>query len=95
MMFSNSAARRGQGLGYNLVTQPGARAVEHDTFQCAHCNATVFIDPKEPSPWCSCCDRQWCGRPKCRACTPFMKKIEAEEAAARAKALLWRAADNV
>jgi hypothetical protein len=95
MMFANSAARRGQGFGYNIITQPECRPIEHDTFQCAHCNDTVFIEPKDPSPWCSCCDRQWCGRPQCRNCTPFMKKIEAMEAAARSKMLLWRAADNV
>jgi hypothetical protein len=84
-----------KGYGYNLVTQPFCQPIEHDTFQCAHCNKTVFIDRKEPSPWCSCCDRQWCGQAKCRECVPFMKKIEAEEAEARAKMLLWRACDNV
>ena len=80
--------------GYNELTEPTGRKVCCDTFQCAHCNATVFIDPKEPSPWCSCCDKQWCGRRKCRECTPFMRKIEAEEAADRARRLLWQSADN-
>ncbi len=94
-MNSNSAARRGQGLGYNLLTQPGFKCVESDTFQCSHCNKTVFIDPKDPSPWCSCCDRQWCGQAKCRDCVPFMRKVEREEAMARHKAMLWKAADNV
>lgn len=95
MNDANSAARRGQGLGYNLVTAPFCAPVERDTFQCAHCNTTVFIEPKDPSPWCSNCDRQWCGQEKCRECAPFMKKIEKAEAEARAKLLLHRAADNV
>lgn len=94
-MTAESAARRGQGYGYNLVTMPYGPKIESDTFQCAHCNFTVFINPKDPSPWCSCCDRQWCGQPKCRECTPFMRKVEAAEAACRARMLLWRAADNV
>jgi hypothetical protein len=87
-----------RAYGYNLITQPvdlGPAKVEHDTFQCAHCNTTVFIEPKQASPWCSCCDRQWCGEAKCRECTPFMRKIEREEKQARARLLLWRAADNV
>lgn len=95
MFGSNSAARRGQGYGYNILTEPGFKCVETDTFQCAHCNDTVFIDPKEPSPWCSCCNRQLCGRPQCRNCVPFMKKIEKLEAECKARVLLWREADNV
>lgn len=84
-----------KGYGYNRVNLDGVTIEEHDTFQCAHCNDTVFIKPSDPSPWCSCCDRQWCGRPRCRECRPFMRKIEAAEAACRAKLLLWKAADNV
>jgi len=84
-----------KGYGYNILTQPECRPIERDTFQCAHCNVTVFIKPKDPSPWCSCCDRQTCGRSQCRNCTPFMRKIEAMEAAARQRVMLWREADNV
>lgn len=84
-----------KGHGYNRVKLDGVTIEESDTFQCAHCNDTVFIKPSEPSPWCMNCDRQWCGRPECRECKPFMKKIDAMEAAARAKMLLWKAADNV
>ncbi len=94
-MWANYAARRGQGFGYNLVTNPYGPQIEADTFQCAHCNTTVFIDPKDPSPWCSCCDKQTCGQAKCRECAPFMRKIEAEERACRQRMILWRAADNV
>ena len=95
MALAELFAKRGQGIGYNRVILDGRVIEESDTFQCAHCNDTVFIKPADPSPWCSCCNKQWCGRPECRECKPFMKKIEAMEAAARAKMLLWRAADNV
>lgn len=94
-MWADRAARKGQGLGYNIVTLPFGAAIERDTFQCAHCNDTVFIEPKAPSPWCSCCDKQWCGRSRCRECSPFMKKLEAAEAECRHRMLLWKAADNV
>lgn len=93
--LANSAARRGQGFGYNCVMLDGQATEETDTFQCAHCNDTVFIRPSEPSPWCSCCDKQWCGRERCRECKPFMRTIEREEARARQRLLLFRACDNV
>ena len=84
-----------RGHGYNCVTMDGVAVEESDTFQCAHCNKTVFIKPSDPSPWCMNCDRQWCGQDKCKLCIPFMRKIEAEEAMCRHRMLLWRAADNV
>jgi len=83
-----------RAYGYNVVTMPVGPKVESDTFQCAHCNATVFIDAKEPSPWCSCCDAQWCGQTKCRQCTPFMRKVERAESEALNRTRLWREADN-
>ena len=88
-------ANRGQGIGYNRVMLDGKIVEEHDTFQCAHCNDTIFIASNVASPWCSCCDKQWCGRPRCRECTPFMRKIEHAEAIARSRLLLWRECDNV
>lgn len=94
MPLATRFASRGQGLGYNRVVLDGKVVEEADTFQCAHCWTTVFICPKDPSPWCSCCDRQWCGKPQCRECKPFMKKIEAWEAKDRQRRLLWQAADN-
>lgn len=96
MTFNNNwAARKGQGHGYNRVILDGKVIEEHDTFQCCHCWDTVFIKPNDPSPWCSCCDRQWCGRERCRECKPFMRKVERAEVVARARMLLHRAADNV
>lgn len=31
--------------GYSIITEPGARAKEHDTFTCAHCQAITFTQP--------------------------------------------------
>jgi hypothetical protein len=31
--------------GYSVITEPGKRDVEHDTFSCAHCNAITFTQP--------------------------------------------------
>jgi len=28
--------------GYSVITNPGERAIEHDTFSCAHCGAITF-----------------------------------------------------
>src|SRR5262249_2066780 len=95
MANSNTAPPPGQGFGYNPITHPECKPGPADTFHCGPSNTTGFIERKDPSRWCSCCDRQTCGRPQCRNCIPFMKKIEAMEAAARSRMLLWRSADNV
>jgi hypothetical protein len=95
MFNTDNAARRGQGHGYNRVLLDGAVIEEHDTFQCCHCNDTVFIAKDAASPWCSCCNKQWCGRPRCRECVPFMRMVERQEAMCRQRLLLWREADNV
>lgn len=31
--------------GYSIITSPGERAKEHDTFTCAHCNFITFTKP--------------------------------------------------
>ena len=87
-------AIRFRGFGYNRVILDGKVVEQHDTLQCCHCNDTIFLNPATPSPWCSCCDAQWCGRAKCRECRPFMAKIEAAEARDRQRRLLLQAADN-
>ena len=28
--------------GYSVITNPGERAIEHDTFSCAHCGHITF-----------------------------------------------------
>jgi hypothetical protein len=86
--------RGGRLFGYNEVTLDG-RKTGQDTVQCAHCNNTIFLDPKTPSPWCSNCDQQHCFKRECFVCVPFMRKIEREEAMARRRASLWRACDSV
>ena len=81
--------------GYNEVTLPSGRKVGQDTLWCCHGGHTVFLDPKDPSPWCMNCNQQWCGqRAECRECIPFMKRIEREEAIDRQRRLLCQAADN-
>lgn len=87
--------RGGRLYGYNEITEASGKKIGQDTVQCAHCNNTIFLDPKTPSPWCSVCDQEHCFDPGCFKCIPFMRKVEAAEAACRAKIMLWRAADNV
>lgn len=31
--------------GYSIITEPGERAKETDTYSCAHCNAITFTKP--------------------------------------------------
>jgi hypothetical protein len=87
-------AKRGQGVGYNRVILDGKVVEEHDTAQCCHCNTTMFLNPLNPPPWCSCCNRHWCGGLACFKCEAFEKKLEKEEAIDRQKRLLWQEADN-
>jgi hypothetical protein len=99
MFTPNTAAKHGQGFGYNCVTLDGKVFSEEDTCQCTHCNTTIFIDPKEPPPWCSNCGQYHCGTQDgirdCFICAPFMRTLERKEAECRNRILLWRAADNV
>jgi len=85
---------RFRAFGYNRVTLDGKVTEESDTLQCCHCNHTMFINPLKPTHWCSLCDWEHCSKPECFDCTPFMKKLEREEAIDRQKRLLWQAADN-
>jgi hypothetical protein len=36
--------------GYSIVTAPGERVVEHDTFTCAHCRQITFTKGGLTSP---------------------------------------------
>lgn len=29
--------------GYSIITEPGKRSIEHDTFSCAHCGKVEFV----------------------------------------------------
>jgi hypothetical protein len=89
---------RFRGFGKNEVSIDGIVVEESDTLQCPHCNFTMRVKSTTPLrralPWCSNCDAEHCLKPECFICTPFMKKLEAAEAADRQKRLLWQAADN-
>jgi hypothetical protein len=70
--------------GYGTWTGPGVND-EADSFTCVHCNSVVFVKPFQSAAdaggWC-----MNCAKPICMACadqgqcTPFLRKIEQEEA---------------
>lgn len=74
--------------GYATLTDPAlSQPQEWDTFTCGHCwpptihNVQPFCDPADLGGLCKVCMRLIC--PKCLgegSCTPFEKKLEAEEA---------------
>lgn len=111
MFTSNTAAKYGQGFGYNRVTMDGRVIEESDSIQCAHCNETIFLHQtifaigkfrlrlKRSIEWCSSCHQYHCGTDdgirNCFICTPFMRRVERAEVLCRQRMLLWREADNV
>jgi len=36
--------------GYSIITEPGKRPVEHDTFTCAHCPRISFVKAGNGNP---------------------------------------------
>lgn len=70
--------------GYATTVEPGKATIEEDTFTCGHCNAIVFVrprqDPTEMGGFCKMCATHVCGW-CCAAlvCEPFEKKLEAVE----------------
>ncbi len=75
----------------SFIEKCGPRGTETvPCFSCAHCNKIVEVPkPDEPSGFCLCCMYSTCTSPECnKACTPFMKKIEAAESKARFRAAL-------
>ncbi len=84
--------------GYVLIVSPDAPTVEHDTFTCCHCQNVVFVKPKAPASesggWCARCSKPVCGGCAGKECTPFEKRLEQVERAARTRreydaALAW------
>lgn len=76
--------------GYAVWTDPLAAGgdKERDTITCAHCNRIVVVeprqDPSEVGGFCRMCYRHLCN--PCTdlgICTPFERKLEAVERAAR------------
>ncbi len=75
--------RKPQGYGITIeppsATSPGS-TLEEDSFTCCHCNAVVFVkprqDPSEAGGFCGLCHSHIC--PHCAgtgACDPFERKL--------------------
>lgn len=67
--------------GYMLLVDDKGRH-EADTFTCAHCQRIVRIQKGSGRTrgWCGHCGKPVCGNAVCmKSCTPFMKKVEAQE----------------
>jgi hypothetical protein len=74
--------------GYLIITDPEAETKEADTITCCHCNRIVVLKPKtgleDVGGWCGMCMKGICG--PCAdlgECTPFERKLEEMERAAR------------
>lgn len=77
-MYENSV-RKPQG--YATIAEPGKGVQERDTLQCPHCGGVIHVGAVVAlqGRWCFNCKAVTCGAPACNACTPFMKRIEAQE----------------
>lgn len=70
--------------GGSAVWTGDGRSVERDTMTCAHCNCVTIVAVKPAAPntgFCRMCMKSVCL--KCEAlgkCTPFEKRLEADEA---------------
>lgn len=70
--------------GYATWTEPGKATVERDSFACAHCNAIVFVEPRQDPAamggFCRMCMSHICATCAATgACEPFERKLEALE----------------
>jgi hypothetical protein len=74
--------------GYAVVSGPFG-IVECSTATCAHCNSVVHywnnMPPDEMGGFCRMCMKPTCKKCADGECAPFEKKLEAMEAAARAR----------
>lgn len=70
--------------GYACITDPVDGIKECDTHTCAHCQKLVFTPPnkkiEEVGDFCRGCMKVICLNCVGKGCTPFLKKIELEEA---------------
>ena len=68
--------------GYALITEPGKRDIESDTFTCVHCNRIVHIHIGSgvDRGFCFNCGGPHCGEKRgtknCWECVPFEAKLE-------------------
>lgn len=83
--------------GEATITDPGDRRLQRsaNVFKCCHCGGlvhTATLRSHEYSTCLNCEDGSGrglrCNKPECQICTPFLKKLEAEERAARLKVSL-------
>lgn len=69
--------------GYAVATYP-EKIVEADSFTCSHCNRVKFVKAKERAEdlggLCKVCMGLICDECVNKGCTPFEKKLEAQEA---------------
>lgn len=69
--------------GYGVLTQPGERTIEEDTFTCVHCNAVQamapYFQPSESGGWCRQCNGPVCNACAGKPCRPFEKWLDEVE----------------
>ena len=77
--------------GYSVITSPEGR-VEHDTYQCCHCQRIVLMKPGSGKRrgFCLRCNMPHCGGPNCWQCVPFEQKLEEMENRGRLKQRMER-----
>ena len=70
--------------GYSIITEPGKRDVEEDSFTCRHCGGVVwvkpFADPADMGGRCTCCDALICKHCVGKGCDHIEKKLARWEA---------------
>ena len=74
---------RSKPAGYILVTASDGRILEeYETARCCHCQLQWRIRPGSGilRGWCPLCSQPHCGRPACRSCVPFQKRLAREHA---------------
>ena len=72
-------------MGYVLITEPGKRDIESDTFTCVHCNRIchIHIGSGVERGFCFNCNGPHCGEKRgtknCWECVPFEAILEMKE----------------
>ena len=85
-MFAGIARKAG---GYAVSHGPDGKKFECDTITCAHCSTVVHVPPKaDPNTtydFCRLCMKATCAVCGGKPCTPFLRKLEREEASYHAR----------
>lgn len=70
--------------GFACIVDPEQGVKETDTFTCIHCNRIVHLPAnkkvEDVGDFCRSCMKMICAGCAGKDCTPFLKKIEIEEA---------------